>query len=100
MRVVMLGVEYDTADEAVRAKFIDDFCSRIQLTYRSGLSVPLKVGEREIDSDAGWGCMLRVMQMMLAQCFADFQMGREWRYAGDRDLAAGSPYLEIVSCFL
>jgi len=62
--------------------------------------VPLKVGSREIDSDAGWGCMLRVMQMTLAQCFADFLLGREWRYDADRDLADGAPYLELVSCFL
>lgn len=100
MDVVLLGVDYDTADEAVRARFTEDFCSRIQLTYRSGISVPLKVGDREIDSDAGWGCMLRVMQMTLAQCFADFLLGRQWRYEADRDLAAGSSYLEIVSCFL
>lgn len=100
MRVVLLSVEYETWDDEQREQFTEDFCSRIQLTYRSGISVPLKLGTREIDSDSGWGCMLRVMQMVLAQCFVDFLLGREWRYQEDRDLAPESTYLQIVSCFL
>lgn len=44
--------------------------------------------------------MLRVQQMMLAQCFVDILLGRDWRYSRDRDLAESSAYLDIVSCFL
>lgn len=101
MRVVLFSVEYDTSDDDKREAFLQDFRSRIQLTYRKGLSTPLKlVGGQEITSDAGWGCMLRVTQMMLAQCFVDFVLGRDWRYEASRDLAPGSAYLELVSCFL
>lgn len=101
MRVVLLGVEYDTSDDDKREAFLQDFRSRVQLTYRKGLSTPLKlVNGQEITSDAGWGCMLRVTQMMLAQCFVDFVLGREWRFEESRDLAPGSAYLGLVSCFL
>jgi len=101
MRVVLLSVEYDTSDDEQREAFLADFRSRIQLTYRKGISTPLKlVSGREINSDAGWGCMLRVTQMMLAQCFVSLVLGRTWRYDEARDLAPGSPYLELVSCFL
>ena len=33
------------------------------------------LGGKEISSDAGWGCMLRVIQMTLAQAFIEFQLG-------------------------
>jgi len=101
MRVVMLAVEYDTSDEEKRDAFLADFRSRVQLTYRKGLSTPLKlVSGREINSDSGWGCMLRVMQMMLAQCLVTLVLGRDWRYDATADLVDGSAYLELVSCFL
>jgi cysteine protease ATG4 len=101
LRVVLLSREYDAAEDAQRQAFLDDFCSRVWLTYRSGLSAPIQlVGGREIDSDTGWGCMLRVMQMMLAQCFVESELGRDWRFDKARDLADGAVYLEIASCFL
>eukprot|EP00446_Apocalathium_sp_SHHI-4_P018606 CAMPEP_0177285056 /NCGR_PEP_ID=MMETSP0367-20130122/72863_1 /TAXON_ID=447022 ORGANISM="Scrippsiella hangoei-like, Strain SHHI-4" /NCGR_SAMPLE_ID=MMETSP0367 /ASSEMBLY_ACC=CAM_ASM_000362 /LENGTH=309 /DNA_ID=CAMNT_0018742165 /DNA_START=1 /DNA_END=931 /DNA_ORIENTATION=- len=101
MQVALLSVEYDTADETQREQFLEDFRSRIQLTYRSGLSTPLSLeGGKEITSDSGWGCMLRVTQMMLAQCFVSLTLGRAWRYQAARDLAEGSAYKEIISCFL
>lgn len=97
----MLGVEYDCAEESAREAFAQDFRSRLQLTYRRGFSTQLKVpGNKEIDSDAGWGCMLRVIQMILAQSFINFTLGREWRFEESRDLMDGSLWLQIVSCFL
>lgn len=101
MQVVMLGVDYDTSDAEQRDKFLEDFRSRIQLTYRSGMSTPLKlVSGKNIDSDAGWGCMLRVTQMMIAETLVDLVLGRTWRYQEDQDLVVGSAYLDIVACFL
>jgi len=100
LRVVMLGVEYDATVESAREAFIQDFHSRLQLTYRRGFSTPLKLQDKEIDSDAGWGCMLRVIQMILAQSFINFTLGREWRFEESRDLEQGSLWLQIVSCFL
>jgi len=100
-RAVLLGIEFETSDQSQRENFYEDFRSRIQMTYRSGFSPPMKlVSGSEIYSDTGWGCMLRVMQMMLAQCFANIALGRDWRFDKTRDLREASPYLEIVSCFL
>jgi len=100
-RVLCLGVEYDGSDEIGRKAFLEDFSSRIQLTYRSGFTTPLTlVGGKEINSDSGWGCMLRVTQMALAQCFVSLKFGREWRFDAARDLEPNSDYLQIVSCFL
>lgn len=101
MRVVLLAVEYDCSDDEKRERFMQDFCSRVLLTYRKGITIPLKlVGGTEINSDSGWGCMLRVTQMMLAQSFVSLVLGREWRYNEERDLADGSTYLDIMSCML
>eukprot|EP00928_Gymnodinium_smaydae_P043401 TRINITY_DN29082_c0_g1_i2.p1 TRINITY_DN29082_c0_g1~~TRINITY_DN29082_c0_g1_i2.p1 ORF type:complete len:372 (-),score=86.25 TRINITY_DN29082_c0_g1_i2:327-1442(-) len=101
MRVDLLGVAYDGADPDARERFLEDFRSRVQLTYRSGMSTPLTlVDGKTIDTDTGWGCMLRVTQMMLAQSFIEYLLGRDWRYDAARDLTPGSKYLQIVSCFL
>lgn len=100
-KTMLLGVAYECADEAQRARMLEDFASRIQLTYRSGLSTPLRLADgKELRSDAGWGCALRVMQMMLAQCFVSLLLGREWRYSPERDLLEGSAYRDIIACFL
>jgi len=99
-RVVCLGAVYDGSSDYGREEFLEDFCSRVLLTYRRG-STPLRlVGEKEITSDAGWGCMLRVIQMMLAQGFSNFTLGRAWRFQAAADLQADSVYLKLVSCFL
>lgn len=96
----MLGIEYDTSDDSLRDAFMEDFRSRVLLTYRSGLTPPLELTDGgTMASDSGWGCMLRVTQMMLAQSFIAFALGRSWRFSGD-DLQEGSAYLQIVSCFL
>lgn len=98
---MLLGVAYEGAEEEPREQFLEDFRSRVLLTYRKGISTPLQLaGGSEITSDAGWGCMLRVMQMMLAQCLVALELGRDWRYDEERDLAEGSPYRDIIACFL
>jgi len=100
-QVICFGVTYNASNEAEREAFLEDFRSRILLTYRSGLEPPLQLtGGRTESSDSGWGCMLRVTQMMLAQSFMTLTLGRSWRFNEAEDLAAGSNYLRIVSCFL
>ncbi|KAI9654903.1 MAG: Cysteine protease atg4 [Alyxoria varia] len=79
--------------------FLDDFESRIWLTYRSGfspipksndpkataamtLSVRLKsqFGSQEgFTTDSGWGCMIRSGQCLLANALAILLLGRAWR---------------------
>ncbi|CAJ1446485.1 unnamed protein product [Effrenium voratum] len=100
-QVTCLGVSYDCSEEAAREQFLEDFRSRILFTYRSGLEPPLQLSAGGTKaSDSGWGCMLRVTQMMLAQCFVSLLLGREWRFREEADLKEGSLYMRITSCFL
>ncbi|TBU38471.1 peptidase family C54-domain-containing protein [Dichomitus squalens] len=111
--------------------FYADFTSRIWLTYRSqffpirdttlaaleqevhdsptGLpsSPPSKRwnwpigGEKGWTSDAGWGCMLRTGQSLLANALLHLHLGRDWRrpphpvYTADYAM-----YVQIVTWFL
>ena len=83
--------------------FLDDFESRLWLTYRSGfeaiprsqdktaasnitLSVKLRnLGETQgFTSDAGWGCMIRSGQSLLANALTILHLGRDWRRGKDQ----------------
>ncbi|KAI0762285.1 peptidase family C54-domain-containing protein [Fomes fomentarius] len=111
--------------------FYADFTSRIWLTYRSqffpirdttlaalesevsssptGLpsSPPSKKwnwpigGEKGWTSDAGWGCMLRTGQSLLANALLHLHLGRDWRrppypvYTADY-----ATYVQIITWFL
>ncbi|KAF2233671.1 hypothetical protein EV356DRAFT_447822 [Viridothelium virens] len=79
--------------------FMDDFESKIWLTYRSGFplipksqdpkaassmsfSVRLKqqlANQNGFTSDSGWGCMIRSGQTLLANSLLIQQLGRDWR---------------------
>ena len=66
--VFFLGEAYrgegeEPSTEAL-ARLIIDLQSRIWLTYRRGFA---PIEGTSLTSDAGWGCMLRTGQMMLAQ---------------------------------
>lgn len=98
---MMLSIEYTPTQEDWRERFLDDFRSRLQFTYRKDLSTPLNMkGNKHITSDTGWGCMLRTFQMMLGQCLSVLQLGRNWRFTEESDLRPGSTYLDIVSLFM
>eukprot|EP00388_Colpodella_angusta_P000384 GDKJ01001405.1.p1 GENE.GDKJ01001405.1~~GDKJ01001405.1.p1 ORF type:complete len:612 (-),score=128.60 GDKJ01001405.1:210-2045(-) len=71
-KIHLLGRMYDLDDEAERSDFVLDYASRIQLTYRRDFE-PISTGNTKlplISSDNGWGCMIRVSQMCLANTLA------------------------------
>ncbi|KIW10916.1 hypothetical protein PV08_10215 [Exophiala spinifera] len=104
----------DPADGGWPHAFLDDFESRIWMTYRSnftpiprsqepssnsGLSFSVRLRnltEREgFTSDTGWGCMIRSGQSLLANALLTLQLGRDWR----RSTCASSEEASIVSLF-
>lgn len=89
----------DPSDGGWPHAFIDDFESKIWMTYRNGFApiprsqdpsaassmsfvVRLRsLAEKEgFSSDTGWGCMIRSGQSMLANTLLMLQLGRDWRY--------------------
>jgi len=94
--VWLLGCSYDptaTACESrqVLSNLAFHFQSCLLMTYRSGF-MPLHAGgDVQLRSDAGWGCTLRVTQMMVAQALQRREFGNAnvWRWTG-RDRALES----------
>lgn len=109
--------------------FYEDFTSRIWLTYRSQFapirdttlaalsydpgdpscgpppSPPSKkwfgLAERGWTSDAGWGCMLRTGQSLLANALLHLHLGREWRKPPyPVQTADYATYVQLITWFL
>lgn len=80
----MLGQQYDLSSQA--ADFFREFTGLIWFSYRSGMP--------DIVTDAGWGCMIRCGQMMLAEA-----MKRALVEQG-RDMRATSERRELIKLFL
>ncbi|KAF2466825.1 autophagy-related protein-like protein 4 [Lindgomyces ingoldianus] len=77
--------------------FLDDFESRIWMTYRSGFAPIQKsqdpkataamsfrvrmqnLAQSAFSSDAGFGCMIRSGQCILANALLSLKLGRDWR---------------------
>ncbi|KAJ5079662.1 cysteine protease atg4 [Anaeramoeba ignava] len=55
--------------------FQEDLMSRIWFSYRTKIpDFPL-----DSNSDTGWGCTYRSVQMLLAQAYSSIYLGRDWR---------------------
>lgn len=54
-------------------RFMADFQSRIWFTYRKEIA---RIEPSFYTSDAGWGCMMRTGQSLLAQAFVQVMLGR------------------------
>ncbi|KAK0610427.1 hypothetical protein B0T17DRAFT_593579 [Bombardia bombarda] len=94
--------------------FLDDFESRIWMTYRTGFEVIPRSADPKassslsfamrlktsfgdatgFSSDTGWGCMIRSGQSLLANAILIARLGREWRRAVDPDAER-----EVLSLF-
>lgn len=89
----------DPQDGGWPLPFLDDFESRIWMTYRSNFpaiprssdptassSITFSVRLRNLtekegfSSDTGWGCMIRSGQSMLANALVLLHQGRDWRH--------------------
>ncbi|KAI9833840.1 MAG: Cysteine protease atg4 [Phylliscum demangeonii] len=94
------GASWEEDDEGGwPAAFLDDFESRIWLTYRSHfppiptargpgatstMTLAVRLRSQLMDqggftSDTGWGCMIRSGQSLLANALVMLRLGRDWR---------------------
>ncbi|CAG8511685.1 9226_t:CDS:10 [Ambispora leptoticha] len=78
------------------SEFYDDFTSRIWCTYRHNYA-PIR--PTNFTSDAGWGCMLRTGQSLLANALIIQFLGREWRRVRKGEDTWGT-YTQILTWFL
>ncbi|XP_066570983.1 cysteine protease ATG4A isoform X1 [Amia ocellicauda] len=91
--VWILGEHYDIKTE--KSELLSDVRSRLWFTYRKKFC---PIGGTGPSSDAGWGCMLRCGQMILAQALVLRHLGRAWRWG--KDEIPPEEYMKILHCFL
>ncbi|KAM6970739.1 cysteine protease ATG4A [Aplochiton taeniatus] len=91
--VWILGRSYNVKTK--KSELLSDVHSRLWFTYRKKFS---PIGGTGPSSDAGWGCMLRCGQMILAQALVCRHLGRAWRWRPDGDQP--EDYNHILHCFL
>ncbi|KAL2922397.1 Cysteine protease ATG4 [Bienertia sinuspersici] len=77
------------------AAFVEDFSSRILMTYRRGFD---PIGDSKYTSDVNWGCMLRSSQMLFAQALLVHRFGRSWRKSANKQ--NDQAYIEILHDFV
>ncbi|KAI3962209.1 hypothetical protein MKX01_030759 [Papaver californicum] len=75
-------------------EFVDDFSSRIWMTYRKGFSA---IGDSKLTSDVHWGCMHRSSQMLVAQALLFHHLGRSWRKPCEKPY--DQVYIQILDHF-
>jgi hypothetical protein len=64
----LVGQSYINAD-TLEADVRRDFEHLIWMTYRDEINPPLNGDTGSFSSDAGWGCMVRTIQMILAEAY-------------------------------
>ncbi|KAJ2188468.1 Cysteine protease atg4 [Coemansia sp. RSA 532] len=80
----LLGKHYDLSLEQTESTtgypqhVIDDFSRLIWCTYRSHYA---PIAQSQFTTDAGWGCMLRAGQTLMAQALQLHVLGRDWTFS-------------------
>ncbi|KAJ2121374.1 Cysteine protease atg4 [Coemansia sp. RSA 720] len=79
----LLGKHYDLTEHTDSATaypqhVIDDFTRLIWCTYRSQYA---PIAQSQFTTDAGWGCMLRAGQTLMAQALQLHALGRDWTFS-------------------
>ncbi|KAJ1721160.1 Cysteine protease atg4 [Coemansia biformis] len=79
---------------------LSDFSSLVWCTYRSQYP---PISPSAFTTDAGWGCMLRAGQTLMAQALQLHHLGRGWAFAwdspDDADMRKREQYIRIVAQF-
>ncbi|KAG0266010.1 Cysteine protease atg4b [Linnemannia exigua] len=83
-------------NRATLTRFMADFQSRIWFTYRKEIS---RIEPSFYTSDAGWGCMMRTGQSLLAQAFVQVMLGRDWLASPLASEESRQKYCTILSWF-
>lgn len=84
--IYLSGLRYEFTDDTEQNKIIAEcaighFRSKIWLTYRKNFP---RIFDSLWTTDAGWGCMLRSMQMLLADSLVRHYLTEKWRYKKNR----------------
>jgi hypothetical protein len=106
--VWLVGKKYDASEHGDQDELMSSILHHVQsipyMSYRKGFT-PLK-GDSGLTSDAGWGCTLRVSQMLVALALQRATLGVDWRFNnyydglshnGDAALATLRPFYDMES---
>ncbi|KAL5214786.1 hypothetical protein ABZP36_003938 [Zizania latifolia] len=84
----------DSDSDSGHAAFLEDFSSRIWITYRKGFNA---IYDSKYTSDVNWGCMVRSSQMLVAQALIFHHLGRSWRKPSQKPY--NPEYIRILHMF-
>lgn len=94
--VVILGVKFKPENDVLIKDFVK---SMIRLTYRRDFEALAPYSW--LTSDAGWGCMLRSAQSMMACAMQRHYLGHGWRMPLDPSkLSKDKNYGKVVRLFM
>lgn len=93
----VLGRFYSDTEKRSAVELQRHISSLIRLTYRKEFAA---LSPYHYTDDAGWGCMLRSAQSMMAQTLLRHYLGDDWRLSDDLDARrSNAAYVEILRWF-